>query len=53
MTPYSTLTDEEKNKLVEEFIQDAKELPDPENYPKVVKTMFRFFLYSKGYEVSA
>lgn len=51
MTPYSTLNEEEKNKLVEEFVMNTDGLPDPENYPKVVKTMFRFFLYDKDIEV--
>ncbi len=51
MIVYAELTDEEKYKLIEEFFDYTKELPNPENYPMTVKTMFRFFLYGKGYEV--
>lgn len=51
MTPYVTLSDEEKNELVNEFLETTAGLPDPNNYPMTVKTMFKFFLYSKGYEV--
>jgi hypothetical protein len=48
MIIYRELPVEEKDRLVQEFIETAIDLPDPDNYPKVVETMFRFFLYSKG-----
>ena len=51
MVIYRELPSEEKYKLVEEFVEDTIDLPNPENYPKTVQTMFHFFLYSKGVEV--
>jgi hypothetical protein len=48
MIIYRELPLEEKGRLAQEFIETTVDLPDPDNYPKVVKTMFRFFLYSKG-----
>jgi hypothetical protein len=51
MIEYSALTDEEKIKLIEEFLESSENLPSPENYPMTVKNMFRFFLYEKGLEV--
>lgn len=48
MIIYKELTIDEKNRLAQEFVETAIDLPDPDNYPKVVQTMFRFFLYSKG-----
>jgi hypothetical protein len=51
MSIYRELPIDEKNRLVQEFIESAVNLPNPHNYPKVVQTMFRFFLYGKGIEV--
>lgn len=50
MIEYSTLSEEDKIKLIEDFLESTADLPNPENYPMTVKNMFRFFLYSKGYE---
>ena len=51
MSIYRELPIDEKNRLVQEFIESAVDLPNPHNYPRVVQTMFRFFLYGKGIEV--
>lgn len=51
MIIYRELPIEEKNRLAQEFVETTVNLPNPDNYPKVAQTMFRFFLYSKGVEV--
>jgi hypothetical protein len=48
---YATLSDSDKYELINEFFKTTPGLPNPDNQPMIVKAMFKFFLYSKGYEV--